>query len=610
MTMRAPFTISILCFLFMFAAPSLRSASVATSIDYGWLEANAPIVTGVDGQRYHKVDDMLFPVLNEEHTFGAAITKTALLWPNGVIYYRFTNQYVPISIDDTKKKIFLTACDDWEKGTGLCFLEGDSDTKCYIIPFEGTYNGGTIGMPQNNSSAGISIANWYTGIVAHELGHVLGLIHEHQQAGRDTYVNIISENINVGELGQFSLDPNYLPGITDYDFLSIMHYSRKAFSSNGLDTITCNTGYERFQDAIGQAAFISPLDRVGVAKLYGKPDPGLCSISVSVNDASMGGVMVGDAGSLRPFDASLLTLANPGVPLTLTARPTPITPGWPLSDYAFDYWEVSNATVGDARTATTTITPQGDCMVRACFDLNPETWKTVTFLPGEGGTIEGSTTQLIKKGGTTTEVKAIPANGYVFSHWTGDISSTSNPIVIKDVTQDIAAMAVFSSSMIHVTTGSEFELDGSIAFGRPTACFTMRDKPYLNVGGRRVFAKVLTKFGVVPTSVRIKCLWSAKVPAGEYALEIKQPHGSVSTNYRISVEPPAIKAAENENGVISIYGEFFGEKPLFSLSGRRLKAYVEFDETDGASKAVIDNPKGLHGVLIIKNGIGSAEVDI
>ena len=223
--MRSTFvTITLLSLL---ASLLSQAASSATSIDYGWLEANAPIVTGVDGQQYYKVGDMLFPVLNEEHTFGAATSRVILLWPNGVVFYRLSNQYEPVPIDDTKKDIFFAACREWEIATEIKFMEGNETTLRYVIPFTGTYNGTIVGMPIIDSSAGISIADWHKFVVAHELGHTLGLIHEHQQAGRDAYVTIRQENILAGELGQFSLDPNYLPGITDYDFLSIMHYSRK-----------------------------------------------------------------------------------------------------------------------------------------------------------------------------------------------------------------------------------------------------------------------------------------------------------------------------------------------------------------------------------------------
>lgn len=54
-----------------------------------------------------------------------------------------------------------------------------------------------------------------------------------------------------------------------YDFDSFMHYPGTAFSKNGMQTITANAGYEKFQNTMGQRDHTSKLDGDGMARIYG-----------------------------------------------------------------------------------------------------------------------------------------------------------------------------------------------------------------------------------------------------------------------------------------------------------------------------------------------------
>lgn len=71
----------------------------------------------------------------------------------------------------------------------------------------------------------------------HELLHVYGLIHEHQRIDRDDFLTIHWERMQSGSAGQFvRLAINYSQ--SPYDFRSIMHYHRFAFSTSQLPTLT------------------------------------------------------------------------------------------------------------------------------------------------------------------------------------------------------------------------------------------------------------------------------------------------------------------------------------------------------------------------------------
>ncbi|KAL9961560.1 hypothetical protein ACROYT_G030520 [Oculina patagonica] len=79
----------------------------------------------------------------------------------------------------------------------------------------------------------------FVGTILHELLHALGFFHEQARDDRDRFVEVKWENILDGFSDQFdkySYKTIDMVG-KDYDFRSIMHYDRRAFTKNGLDTI-------------------------------------------------------------------------------------------------------------------------------------------------------------------------------------------------------------------------------------------------------------------------------------------------------------------------------------------------------------------------------------
>ncbi len=77
------------------------------------------------------------------------------------------------------------------------------------------------------------------GTILHEIGHALGLHHEHQRADAPFYVDVLKENIKDGEeefLVPFTTGGTVAWG--EYNYRSIMHYSANAFSTDAnLDTL-------------------------------------------------------------------------------------------------------------------------------------------------------------------------------------------------------------------------------------------------------------------------------------------------------------------------------------------------------------------------------------
>ncbi|CAL1266932.1 unnamed protein product [Larinioides sclopetarius] len=83
------------------------------------------------------------------------------------------------------------------------------------------------------------------GTVVHELGHAIGLFHEHQRSDRNTYIRVFMNNVQEGYEGQFNRTKANQESIwSRYDTTSIMHYGNYAFSKDpgNLKTMEAKNG--------------------------------------------------------------------------------------------------------------------------------------------------------------------------------------------------------------------------------------------------------------------------------------------------------------------------------------------------------------------------------
>jgi hypothetical protein len=154
-------------------------------------------------------------------------------WPHGEIPYIIDNS-VP-----NKQRIY-DAIDYWKANTPIKFKELNNNEPRphnYVsFVFDFKICASSIGMQDRPQY--IKVANWCNkdGLI-HEIGHTLGMWHEQGREDRDNYVTVVTDNIKPGKEHNFATikcnQDNVCASaasIGDYDYCSIMHYPREAFS--------------------------------------------------------------------------------------------------------------------------------------------------------------------------------------------------------------------------------------------------------------------------------------------------------------------------------------------------------------------------------------------
>ncbi|XP_006166612.1 astacin-like metalloendopeptidase [Tupaia chinensis] len=165
------------------------------------------------------------------------LSATSSKWPKsagGVVEVPFL---LSSKYDEPSRETILQAFADFERFTCIRFVayQGQRDF-ISIIPMSGCFSGVGRSGGMQVVSLGPACLQKGRGIVLHELMHVLGFWHEHARADRDRYIRVNWNEILPGFEINFikSRSSNML---SPYDYSSVMHYGRLAFSRRGLPTI-------------------------------------------------------------------------------------------------------------------------------------------------------------------------------------------------------------------------------------------------------------------------------------------------------------------------------------------------------------------------------------
>ena len=140
------------------------------------------------------------------------------------------------------------------------------------------YLGATLGLPIKLDRYCLESV----GQLAHELGHIIGLHHEHQRNDRDHYIEILWSNIR-GPHKYGKVHTYYTYASTRYDLGSIMHYS--PYNSDAVNKslpVFQLRGNVTYAGKIGQRDCLSLRDVEAINTLYNCSPTSKCYVRVLI----------------------------------------------------------------------------------------------------------------------------------------------------------------------------------------------------------------------------------------------------------------------------------------------------------------------------------------
>uniref|UniRef100_A0A3Q3ATY6 Metalloendopeptidase n=1 Tax=Kryptolebias marmoratus TaxID=37003 RepID=A0A3Q3ATY6_KRYMA len=177
-------------------------------------------------------------------TAGTPIDARGCKWPKTGNYVNVP-YYISPYYSEEERNIIIRGLESFHQSTCIRFIPWKSSHRNFIHFFSQPGYGCRSSLGRQNGGQYIYLEKnqcLYHSTVQHEILHALGFHHEQILSDRDQYVNILFQNIKPEQAYNFRKKQTNNLG-TPYDFNSVMHYHKYAFSINGKPTIVDKNNY-------------------------------------------------------------------------------------------------------------------------------------------------------------------------------------------------------------------------------------------------------------------------------------------------------------------------------------------------------------------------------